>query len=327
FKWWLLVSANIVIFVGSLISGTLLLRFYFQNGGQSLWMGSLTQSMAFPLLLIFHFFFTFCFRRSNSDEPSPPYSVSLLITMYTVMGIIYGGANALFAVGLSYLSASTFALITTTQIGFISIFSFFINRQRMTPLIVNSIVILALASSLVAVNSGSDEPAGVSHAKYLLGIFSTMLSVCLYALMLSLSQFTFEKVRKKHSYSTVIEQSIWCFLVATVVSLVGFFVSGQWKTIADEMSGFQTGRASYVATLIGTSVSWIVFGVSQIGLVFVVSSLFSNVVTVASFAAVPIAAVVFFGDKMGGVKIIAMVMAVWGLASYLYQHYVDDVKV
>jgi hypothetical protein len=36
---------------------------------------------------------------------------------------------------------------------------------------------------------------------------------------------------------------------------------------------------------------------------------------------VPIFAVVFFGDKMTCIKVVAMLMAVWGFLSYLYQHY------
>ncbi|GFZ15415.1 drug/metabolite transporter superfamily protein [Actinidia rufa] len=42
--------------------------------------------------------------------------------------------------------------------------------------------------------------------------------------------------------------------------------------------------------------------------------------------AVPILAVVFFRDKMDGLKVIAMLLAIWGSVSYIYQHYLDDSK-
>lgn len=34
-----------------------------------------------------------------------------------------------------------------------------------------------------------------------------------------------------------------------------------------------------------------------------------------------------FGDKMTGIKVVAMLMAVWGFLSYVYQHYLDDRRV
>jgi C4-dicarboxylate transporter len=45
-----------------------------------------------------------------------------------------------------------------------------------------------------------------------------------------------------------------------------------------------------------------------------------------SLAITPIAAVIVFHDKMNGVKIISMLMALCGFASYIYQNYLDDLK-
>ena len=62
------------------------------------------------------------------------------------------------------------------------------------------------------------------------------------------------------------------------------------------------------------------------GLIFVVSSLFSNVISTLSVAVTPITSVIVFHDKMNGVKVIAMLMAIWGSASYIYQNHLDDSK-
>jgi len=40
----------------------------------------------------------------------------------------------------------------------------------------------------------------------------------------------------------------------------------------------------------------------------------------------PILAVIFFHDKINGVKFIALMLAIWGFLSYIYQHYLDDKK-
>ena len=37
-------------------------------------------------------------------------------------------------------------------------------------------------------------------------------------------------------------------------------------------------------------------------------------------------AVLFFHDKMDGIKGISMVLAIWGVVSYVYQQYLDDTK-
>ncbi|BBH01772.1 Probable purine permease 6 [Prunus dulcis] len=39
---------------------------------------------------------------------------------------------------------------------------------------------------------------------------------------------------------------------------------------------------------------------------------------------VPVLAVIFFHDKMDRIKVLAMVLAIWGFVSDLYQHYLDD---
>ena len=79
-------------------------------------------------------------------------------------------------------------------------------------------------------------------------------------------------------------------------------------------------------TLVWTSIAWQVCSVGVVGLIFLVSSLYSNVISTVSLAVTPIAAVIVFHDKMNGVKIISMLLALWGFASYIYQNYLDDSK-
>lgn len=41
---------------------------------------------------------------------------------------------------------------------------------------------------------------------------------------------------------------------------------------------------------------------------------------------VPVLAVTVFQDKMTGVKVVSMLLAIWGCVSYIYQQYIDDLK-
>ena len=81
-------------------------------------------------------------------------------------------------------------------------------------------------------------------------------------------------------------------------------------------------------TLIWTAVTWQISSIAMLGLIFEVSSLFCNVISTLALPVVPILAVMLFRDKMDGVKVMALVLAVWGFLSYIYDywHYLDDSK-
>ncbi|KAK0579580.1 hypothetical protein LWI29_028234 [Acer saccharum] len=49
-------------------------------------------------------------------------------------------------------------------------------------------------------------------------------------------------------------------------------------------------------------------------------------ISVLGMPIVPILAVIFSHDKMNGIKIIAMVLVMWGFVSYIYQYYLDNLK-
>ena len=71
------------------------------------------------------------------------------------------------------------------------------------------------------------------------------------------------------------------------------------------------------------AVSWQAAAVAALRLITRVSSLFANVTGTVALPLVPVFAVVLFGDRMTGIKAVAMLMAVWGFLSYVYQHYLD----
>lgn len=319
--WWILVVLNILFLIVGQAAAVLLGRYYYDRGGNSKWMATLVQTAAFPLILIPYFFL-----RSSNESPSlsAPPSIRLLSIIYIVVGAIIAGDNMLYSIGLLYLSASTYSLICATQLAFNAVFSFFINGQKFTALILNSVVILSLSAALLATNDDSDKPSGVSRGEYIIGVLTTLAASALYSLVLSVMQLTFEKVLKKETFSVVLDMQIYTSIVATCISIAGLFASGEWRTIRGEMNSFTSGQVSYIMTLVWTAVAWQICSVGVVGLIFVVSSLFSNVISTLSLAVTPIASLIIFHDKMNGVKIIAMLLAFWGFASYIHQNYLDD---
>lgn len=313
-------ALNIFFLLVGQAAAVLLGRFYYDEGGNSKWMSTLVQTAAFPILFIPLFLIPSSKEPSTAAQPS----FSMLATIYIALGIVIAGDNMLYSIGLLYLTASTYSLICATQLAFNAVFSFYINSQKFTALILNSVVILSISAALVAISDDSEGPSGISKKKYAIGFISTVAASALYSLLLSLMQLSFQKVIKKETFTVVLEMQIYTAMVATIASLIGLFASGEWKTIRGEMDAFGKGRISYVMTLVGTAVSWQVCSVGVVGLIFLVSSLFSNVISTVSLAVVPIASVIVFHDNMNGGKIIAMLLAFWGFASYLYQNYLDE---
>lgn len=321
-QWWFLVALSIAFLIVGQSAAVILGRFYYDQGGNSKWMATLVQTAAFPFLFIP--LLTIPSPPDASTSASP--SLSILALIYFVLGIIIAADNMMYSTGLLYLSASTYSLICASQLAFNAVFSYFINSQKFTALIINSTVVLTLSAALLAVNEDSDEPSGISKGKYIIGFLCTLGASAVYSLLLSLMQLTFEKVLKKETFSVVLEMQIYTSLVATCASVIGLFASGEWRTLHGEMEGFGKGHIAYIMTLVWTAIAWQVCSVGVVGLIFLVSSLYSNVISTVSLAITPIASVIVFHDTMNGVKIISMLLALWGFTSYIYQNYLDDSK-
>ena len=69
-----------------------------------------------------------------------------------------------------------------------------------------------------------------------------------------------------------------------------------------------------------------VFTAGTTGLIFEVFSLLSNIISVLGLPFVSVLAVFFVNDAMDGLKATAILLALWGFASYLYQHYLDNLQ-
>jgi len=299
---------------------TLLGRQYYNSGGNSKWMATLTQSGGSPLLL-----------APLLMTPAPPAeerrpAASKLWPIYAGIGVLIGFDNLMYSYALQYLPVSTFSLVAASQLAFNAITSRLINAQRFTALIANSVMVLTFSAALLGVGSSDDgdsSSGGAPHSKYPVGFLLVLAASAAFALILSLFEATFERVIRARTLRWVLAMQMNTNLVASAVSVAGLLASGDWRTIPAEMAAFRDGRARYVLTLAGTAVAWQAAAVGMVRLIARVSSLFANVTGTLALPLVPVFAVALFGDRMTGIKIVAMLMAVWGFLSYAYQHYVD----
>ncbi|CAL5015198.1 unnamed protein product [Urochloa decumbens] len=315
-KWWFVVAADAFFLIVGQTAATLLGRYYYSQGGNSLWLATFVQTAGFPVLFFGLFFFPS--KSSSGDTP-----ISKVAMIYVVLGLIMTADDMMYSHGLMYIPVSTYSLICASQLAFNVIFSYVLNSQKLTGLIMNSVVLLTLSALLLGVDHESYGYTGVSRGKYLLGFILTLGASGTYSLILSLMQLTFENVIKKQTFSAVLNMQIYTALVATVASVVGLFASGEWKDLKGEMDRFKSGQFSYLMTLVWTAVSWQLSSIGMVGLIFEVSSLFSNVISTCALPIVPLFAVMVFHDGMSGVKIISLLISIWGFASYVYQQYLD----
>ncbi|KAI8525787.1 hypothetical protein RHMOL_Rhmol13G0257200 [Rhododendron molle] len=325
YMWWLRMAVYSFLVLSTQAVATLLGRLYFAKGGSGKWTATLVQLCGFPILLPFLLFSPNTPQKRENNRPNAPSSVTLA-SLYLCLGVFLAANCMLYSIGLLYLPVSTYSLICATQLGFNALFSYFLNSQKITPFIINSLVILTISSTLLVFQNDSSSSNKVSRGKYAIGFLSTVGASAGYALLLSVTQLAFRKILKQENFRVVLNMVIYQSLVATIVILVGLFGSGEWKGLTKEMDGFELGRVSYVMTLVWTAISWTLFSIGALGLIFEVSSLFSNVVSTLGLPIIPVAAVFVFHDTMGGIKVVALLLAIWGFVSYIYQSYLDELE-
>ncbi|KAL0352893.1 UNVERIFIED_CONTAM: Purine permease 21 [Sesamum angustifolium] len=324
YKWWLQMVIYAFFVLAGQSVGTLLGRFYFDNGGNSEWMATLVQVVGFPILFPFQCIVTT--KHDNVGTNTTKRFPLILASIYISLGIFLAADCMLYTIGLQYLPVTTYTLICASQLGFNAVFSYFLNRQKFTPYIVNSLVLLTISSVLLVFQTDPGDSNKTTKNKYVIGFICTLAASAGYALMLSLTQLAFHKVIKKKTLRAVIDMTIYQSVVATGIIVIGLFASGEWRTLNREMEEYKLGKVLYVMNLLWTAISWQAFSVGCVGLIFKVSSLFSNVISILGLPVAPVLAVIFLHDKLTGLKAVAMLLAMWGFVSYMYQHYLDDLK-
>ncbi|KAH1053283.1 hypothetical protein GLYMA_08G268500v4 [Glycine max] len=305
---WLIIAIHSSLVLVCASATIILRRLYYEKGGKSKWMGTLVQLAGFPIQLPVYFFLApKNLTTNNSIHPKQP-SVSMLSFIYVSIGLLVALDRYLYSVGLWYLPVSTYSLICSSQLAFNAFFSYFLNSLKFTPYIINSLVLLTISSTLLVYQNESSldddddsDSTKISKKKYVIGFICTIGAFAGYGLWLSITQLVFKKVIKRETFKVVLDMISYPSLVATLVTLVRLFASGEWSGLKDEMKGYEMRKASYLLNHTFTAILW------------QVSSLFSNAISALGVSIVPMLAVLFFHDKMDGIKGISMVLAIWGI--------------
>lgn len=329
YKRWLEIGSNSLLVLICLSAATLLGELYYRKGGKSTWMNSLVQMVGFPILLPILFLNKGGENGDDDEHKHKNPSIWMFLSVYVFLGFLLGGSCMLNAVGLLHLPVSTFSLISASQLGFNALFSFFLNSQKITTYIANSIILLTISSILLVFQPDDDSSSGGSSkgkGYVLIGFICTLFGSAGYALLLSSTERIFRKIMKKRTMKQVMNVVIWQSFFATCAILIGLFASGEWKWIKTEMQEYKLGKVSYVMTLVWNALLWQIYTIGLLSLIMRVSALFANVITTLSVPLIPVLALIVFDEKMNGVKVMSMILAIWGFLSYGYQQYLDEVK-
>ncbi|XP_031130419.1 probable purine permease 10 [Ipomoea triloba] len=320
-KRWLQVAFFTFSTLAGIVASTLLGRVYYDQGGKSKWLVAALQTAGFPILVPF---LVISSPKTPDQEARNPPSLVVLASIYIVLGVVLAAAGILYSVAIEYIPASTYTLVNSSQLAFNALFSLFLNAQKFSPYIINSVVLLTFSPLLLIFGQDSGESEVMGNENYVLGILFTLAASAFPALLFSLTQLAFEKVIRSENVKDVIEMTIFQSLVATLVTLVGLVITGEWATLNQEMLDYKLGVFSYVLVLVWTAISCQCYTFGAVALTFKVSSLFSNVVIRLGTPIIPFLSVIFLGEEMNGLKVMALGLALWGFASYIYQHYLDE---
>ncbi|GLJ48039.1 hypothetical protein SUGI_1014390 [Cryptomeria japonica] len=240
------------------------------------------------------------------------------------IGLITGVDDYMDAWGVSYLPLSTYSLLDATQLAFNAIFAFLLVRQKFTPYSINAVILLTLASVLLAFLTKSDKPEEVTNKKYILGFLLTVGAAKLYGLVLPVIELVYKKSKCRVTYILVMEMQLIMSFSATVLCTIGMVVNKDFETVASEARASDIGEAKFYIALVWNAISWQLFFIGVFGVIFLTSSLLSGIIKTMFIPVTQVLAVIIYHENFSGKKGIALVLALWDFASYLYGEYLKS---
>lgn len=309
--WVLLVlssSAMLVAFPAS----SLLSRLYYSNGGTSKWIISWVAVAGWPLtaLILFPTYF-FC-----KTSPTP---LNFKLTLsYIVLGFLSAADNMMYAYAYAYLPASTASLLASTSLIFSALFGYMIVKNKLNASMINGIVVITFAMTIIALDSNSDRYGNVTGKQYIIGFIWDILGSALHGLIFALSELIFLKLLDRRAFHVVLEQQVMVSFFAFVFTTIGVIVNKDFQGMTSEARGFKGGKTSYYLVLIWCAITFQLGVLGATAVLFLCSTVLAGVLNAVRVPITSIAAVILLHDLMSGFKILSIVSTFWGFGSYIY---------
>jgi drug/metabolite transporter (DMT)-like permease len=317
----------LVIFSACLVllgaSGPLLLRVYFVHGGQRLFLSAMLQISGWPLLLAPIVVSLYHGRRHGIMNLLLPVR---LVGAAAVLGGFYAISCFVYSLGSQALPLSTSSLLQATQLAFAAVFAFVFVGLRLTPFSANAVVLLTIGPAVLSVGPGSGKPAGEPAKAYWTGFCESIAAAALAGLVLPLVEVAMARYGRRTGpaarvpppYATVMQMQAVMGAAGTVVCLLGMAIKSDFQALPEEAAVFGLGKTNYYLVLIWDAVSWQLLNLGIMGLIACASSLLAGIMIAVLLPLSEVLAVIFLNEKFDGPKGIALVLSLWGFASYLY---------
>ncbi|WCJ29892.1 purine permease 5 [Euphorbia peplus] len=311
-SYWILLILSSGAMLVALSVGGLTARIYYENGGKSKWIipwismtgWPITASMLPPTYLFF--------------KIRPTRLTLKLIFSYVVLGFISAVRSMIFSHAYAYLPASTATLLSSAILVFTCLFGYIIINNKLNASIINSVVIITAAITIVALDSASGKYDNVSNHQYIWGFIWDVLASVLQALMYTLLELHFNTLLGKRSFHVVLEQRVMVSFFAFVFTSIGVIVNNDFGGMISEAKTFVGREASYVKLLIWVAITFQLGALGISGVVFLASSLTAGIQNAVGIPLTSTAAVVVLHDPMSGFKIMSLLLTFWGFACYVY---------
>lgn len=305
------------------------MRLYFLHGGNRVWLSSALETAGWPFIVIVLIILYFHRRylagkhqNNNNNKPTTIiYMRPRLFFAVAFIGIITGADDYLYAYGVARLPISTSALIIAAQLGFTAFFAYLLVKQKFTAYSINSVVLLTVGAAVLALHTDGDRPAGESKKEYALGFGMTVAAAVLYGFILPLIELTYDKAKQKITYTLVLEIQMVMCLFATIFCMIGMIINNDFKVIPREATEFGLGKAKYYIIMCFSALIWQCFFLGAIGVIFCASSLLSGILIAVLLPVTEVLAVIFYKESFQAEKGVALVLSLWGFASYFYGEY------
>ncbi|KAK9274649.1 hypothetical protein L1049_021900 [Liquidambar formosana] len=309
--WILLVLSSGAMLV-AFPASSLLSRVYYANGGKSKWIISWVAVVGWPLTALILIPTYFVFKTCPT-----PLNFKLVLS-YIVLGFLSGADNLMYAYAYAYLPASTASLLASSSLVFSALFGYFIVKNKLNASIINAIVIITAAMTIIALDSDSDTYGNVSNSQYIMGFIWDIMGSALHGLIFALSELLFVKLLGRRSFHVVLEQQVMVSLFGFVFTTIGVIVNGDFQNMTTEARSFKGGKAAYYLVLIWSAITFQLGVLGGTAVLFLSSTVLAGVLNAVRVPLTSIAAVILLGDSMSGFKILSLIVTFWGFGCFIY---------
>lgn len=311
-SYWVLLALSSSAMLLAFPASSLLSRLYYQNGGTSKWIISWVAVAGWPLtafILIPTYFVCQTFPTPLDRK---------LTLSYIVLGFLSAADNLMYAYAYAYLPASTAALLASSSLVFSTLFGYLLVKNKVNVSIINSIVIITAAMTIIALDSNSDRYGNVTNSQYIMGFIWDILGSALHGLIFALSELVFVKLLGKRSFHVVLEQQVMVSASAFVFTTIGVIANKDFQGMSSEAKTFKDVETSYYLVLIWGAITFQLGVLGGTAVLFLASTVLAGVLNAVRVPLTGIAAVILMNDPMSGFKILSLIVTFWGFGSYIY---------